>query len=401
MNLLLSLLLFLSGPAGDVTILDADGKIHEVRQVEVIEDNGSIALLICDNQGQKGRLPLRDVQEISFGVSPDPWQKPPAGALSVSLRSGDVMQGTVVDSGNRRSLTLKNGSLGTLAFPVEAIDQILVPMNLPFAPLRFPAAKSVAVVRGKNMDLVEGAVWSADSHGIRIEMGPGAVLCPWEVVSVVKFSEAAPASPQRPSSAYVKFVLRDESVFAARLVSWTKGHIRCTWRGDEPLDVPVDGIVALEIWNGRAVPLSQLTPTRVEEEANFIRGSKKLSSDLEFPYQRDRSARGSKIIVAGRYYRQGIGVRAHSSLWYALTPADERFQTIVGLDAVSMGLGAVEYEVRLDDAIVLTGTLKGNDPPVPVDLDVRGKKELLLRIKFAGFGQSDFVDWAAARIIRK
>ena len=152
--------------------------------------------------------------------------------------------------------------------------------------------------------------------------------------------------------------------------------------------------------NGRVVYLSDLAPTAVDEDANFIRGPRKLPSDLDYPFQRDRSAKGTKIILGGLEHRKGLGVRARSSLTYDLGGAYKRFQSTVGLDAVSNGLGAVLAEVYIDGAKVRELTLKGNASPQAIDLDVSGARELRLAVTWAGFGQSDFAGWGSARLIR-
>jgi hypothetical protein len=143
-----------------------------------------------------------------------------------------------------------------------------------------------------------------------------------------------------------------------------------------------------------------MKPTIVDEDANYIRGPKKLSSDLDFPYQKDRSARGGKIILGGVEHRKGVGVRARSLLGYPLEGAFKRFQAVLGLDAAAMGLGAVRVEVEVDGKKLKELGLKGADAPQAIDVDVSGAKELLLRVTWAGVGQSDFVDWGSARLIR-
>jgi hypothetical protein len=65
-----------------------------------------------------------------------------------------------------------------------------------------------------------------------------------------------------------------------------------------------------------------------------------------------------------------------------------------------MGLGAVRVEIEVDGKKVKELVLKGNDAPQAIDLDVSGAKELKLLVTWAGFGQSDFVDWGSARLIR-
>ena len=93
-------------------------------------------------------------------------------------------------------------------------------------------------------------------------------------------------------------------------------------------------------------------------------------------------------------------MRARSLLGYALEGEFTRFQATLGLDAASMGLGAVKVEIELDGKKVKETTLKGSDAAIPIDLDVTGAKEIRLLVTWAGYGQSDFVDWGSARLIR-
>ena len=138
----------------------------------------------------------------------------------------------------------------------------------------------------------------------------------------------------------------------------------------------------------------------VEEEANYIRGAKKLPSDLDYPFQRDRNAKGGAIVLGGAEHRKGLGVRAQSSLTFALDGAFRRFQAVVGLDAAAAGLGAVLAEVWVDGRKVAEHKFTGTDAPRPLDLDVAAARELRLLVTWAGHGQSDFADWASARLIR-
>jgi hypothetical protein len=164
--------------------------------------------------------------------------------------------------------------------------------------------------------------------------------------------------------------------------------------------IPANLLSGIYMKNGRVVYLSDMKPQLVDEDANYIRGPKKLSSDLDFPYQKDRSAKGGKIILGGVEHRKGVGVRARSVLGYSLEGGFRRFQATLGLDAAALGLGAVRAEVEVDGKKVKEVALKGTDPPQPIDLDVSGAKELRLLVTWAGFGQSDFADWGSARLIR-
>ena len=54
----------------------------------------------------------------------------------------------------------------------------------------------------------------------------------------------------------------------------------------------------------------------------------------------------------------------------------------------------------MDRKKVKEAAFRGNDGPQPVDVDVSGARELKLLVTWAGHGQSDFVDWGSARLIR-
>ena len=64
---------------------------------------------------------------------------------------------------------------------------------------------------------------------------------------------------------------------------------------------------ALHFRNGRVIYLSDLSPSEVEENPNYIRPAdgKPLPSDLSYPWKADRSAAGSPIMIGGKEFRKG------------------------------------------------------------------------------------------------
>jgi hypothetical protein len=208
------------------------------------------------------------------------------------------------------------------------------------------------------------------------------------------------AAPKEPAGLHATVLTSDGSSVRGEIQSLKDGVLQLKDFYGVVLKIPANLLSGIYMKNGRVVYLSDMKPTFVEEDANFIRGPKKLPSDLDFPYQRDRSAKGGKIILGGIEHRKGVGVRAKSILGYGLDGSFKRFQSTLGLDAASMGLGAVKIEIEVDGNKVKDISLKGAESPQSIDIDVSGAKNLQLKVVWAGFGQSDFVDWGSARLIR-
>jgi hypothetical protein len=210
-------------------------------------------------------------------------------------------------------------------------------------------------------------------------------------------TEKPPAEPDRPFAAVLT---SDGSSLRGEIQSLAEGVLSFKDLYAQPHKVAANQVAGLYMKNGRVVYLSDIQPSAVSEDANFIRGAARMPSDLEFPWQRDRSARGTKLVLAGVDHRKGLGVRAFSSLVYPLGGSFKRFQATFGLDAVSRGLGSVTGEIWLDDKKVKEIALKGTEAPQAFDLDVAGGKSLKLVVTWGGNGQSDFADWGSARLVR-
>jgi len=282
------------------------------------------------------------------------------------------------------------------------IRAVIFPANRAFLPLRLPEKADTAdIILTQSGDRAEGTILSVSDAGVTYKSKrlDKEVTVPLEKAAGVWMIETE-AAPKEPSGLHATVLTSDGSSVRGEIQSLKDGALTLKDTYGSVLKIPANLLSGIYIKNGRVVYLSDMKPTTVDEDANYIRGPKKLSSDLDFPYQRDRSARGGKIILGGVEHRKGVGVRARSLLGYPLEGAFKRFQAVLGLDAAAMGLGAVRVEVEVDGKKLKELGLKGADAPQAIDVDVSGAKELLLRVTWAGVGQSDFVDWGSARLIR-
>lgn len=391
-----------ASPPDGATIVTAGNSSINAREITLAAEGKDLVVKYVDLGGQAGTLKAADVVEIAFnGGRPAPTGRPDRDDIELNLTTGDVLVGKV-GAASGDGVKLISAAFSDPLVKFGQIRFLVFPANRAFLPLRLPEkAETADIVLTQAGDRAEGTILSISNTGVvykskRLETE---VPVPLEKAAGVWLIEEG-APPKEPVSLHATVLTSDGSSIRGEIQSLKDGALTVKDLYGTVHKVPANLLSGIYIKNGRVVYLSDMKPTLVDEDANFIRGPKKLSSDLDFPYQRDRSARGGKLILGGVEHRKGVGVRARSMLAYPLEAGFKRFQATVGLDAASMGLGAVKIEIEVDGKKVKEAMLKGNDGPQAVDLDVSGAKELRLLVTWAGFGQSDFVDWGSARLIR-
>jgi hypothetical protein len=399
--LTLAALLPQSPPSG-ATIVTAGNASINAREVTLTGTGKDIVVNYVDHGGTAGTLQAADVVEIVLnGGRPGGTAKPAPDDIEITLTSGDVLYGKV-GAKSEEGVQLTSPAFADPLVKFSQIRSVVFPANRANLPLRLPEKADTAdIVFTQTGDRAEGTVLSISKAGVvyKSKRLDTEVTVPIEKSAGVWMIEIDPP-PKEPVSLHATVLTADGSSIRGEILSLKEGALTLKDSYGASHKIPANLLSGIYMKNGRVVYLSDMKPAMVDEDANYIRGSKKMASDLDFPYQRDRNARGGKLVVGGVEHRKGVGVRARSQLSYELQGGFKRFQATLGLDAVSMGLGAVRVEIEVDGKKIKETTLKGNDAPQAIDLDVSGAKELKLLVTWAGFGQSDFVDWGSARLIR-
>ncbi|MBI3882048.1 MAG: NPCBM/NEW2 domain-containing protein [Verrucomicrobia bacterium] len=137
-------------------------------------------------------------------------------------------------------------------------------------------------------------------------------------------------------------------------------------------------------------------------------------SDLEWanasiagidPPQRDRTAvgpfwYGSPITLGGTNHAKGLGFSAPSTIIYHLNGQGDRFTALAGLTKISV-TNKLRFQVWGDDTLLFDGSSKDGEPPLEIDVSVRGKKFLKLTglsESPGGSAQDDQGAWASAQV---
>ncbi|MFE7933872.1 sigma-70 family RNA polymerase sigma factor [Streptomyces sp. NPDC057456] len=102
------------------------------------------------------------------------------------------------------------------------------------------------------------------------------------------------------------------------------------------------------------------------------------------------------LSIADRRYERGVTVHGHSSVTVDLNRACTSYDALVGVDDLTMKLGAVSFAVYADGRRVwVSGVIEGGDPAVPVHVNLVGRTTVRLVVEpHSGLDSVALADWA-------
>jgi len=114
----------------------------------------------------------------------------------------------------------------------------------------------------------------------------------------------------------------------------------------------------------------------------------------------DKNFEGNTLQLNGTSYEKGLGCKSKAVMMYKLDGKADRFQAVVGLDALSEDGKAGKFRVLNEDkfggrVLFDSGQMKKGDAPVVIDIDVKGLD--FIELEFTGKGV--FGNWADAKVI--
>jgi hypothetical protein len=168
-------------------------------------------------------------------------------------------------------------------------------------------------------------------------------------------------------------------------------RIESAW--GQPLNLPAAEILGVRFAGGKMTYLSDLTPSKVEENPFF---------GHRLPWRRNVNLVGEPLRIKGQIYQRGLAVHSRCALTYDLGGRYTTFEALVGFDDAVNGLGRVDCRVFADGKELFSNPdLKASAAPVPLKLAVAGVEQLRLLVDF-GRGQDtgDRLIWANARLYR-
>ena len=164
------------------------------------------------------------------------------------------------------------------------------------------------------------------------------------------------------------------------------------------VQLPWAEVLALDVLNGKATALGDLTPKSAEVTA---------FTGLAWPWRGNQSARGAPLRLRGESgvgtFDRGLGLHSRTRLTYDLAGKYRRFESQVGLDAESGRRGSADVTLLLDGKPSGPESLRrltAAAGTVAVSLDTAGVKELTLLVDYGPGGDAqDDVNFADARLV--
>uniref|UniRef100_A0AAU2VSM8 Sigma-70 family RNA polymerase sigma factor n=1 Tax=Streptomyces sp. NBC_00008 TaxID=2903610 RepID=A0AAU2VSM8_9ACTN len=109
----------------------------------------------------------------------------------------------------------------------------------------------------------------------------------------------------------------------------------------------------------------------------------------------------SGMSIGGTRYAHGVTVHSRSSVVIQLNRQCTRYEAMVGVDDLTMGLGSVRFSVFDGDGARLwqSPVMNGDDPAVPVGVGIAGQDRIRLVVEpTTPFGGVALANWAESRI---
>ncbi|MFN0060266.1 MAG: NPCBM/NEW2 domain-containing protein [Planctomycetota bacterium] len=364
-----------------------------------------------------GDILPRDVLRIVF--APPTARQP---AFETELVDGTRILGPIKDADDADSVTIESALRTTpLVVPLESVRSIRAPATRggEDQTLRGASAPPAAdELRSKKGAVLNGVAIRVAADGVEFEdQQLGRLRFAWDEVEIVRFAALGTPAPTSASTVLVRLHTVYGSEVVGALDALDEKLARLTSPSLGSLEVPIRDLAELEFRHTRALSLSDLEPTKVEEGNPWTQPT---TFERYFRWQKDRrlvpqvlgaAGAGASYLplqIRGVQYRRGLGVHARSRLTFAIPTDAARFQTWIGIDDSGRptdnnpDLGHVVFRILLDDKEVKSFSMNWQDQAVRVDIPLDGAKALTLVVEEGrGLHILDRANWADARFIRK
>jgi hypothetical protein len=249
----------------------------------------------------------------------------------------------------------------------------------------------------KNGDQLQGNLLRLDAQAAVIEVERNEVKVDRAKIAIVALSNDVPRS-LKPTGSYGLVVLTNGGRISVASVQADAKTLSAKTLFGATLKVPLDQVAALDIFQGRAVYLSDLKP-KAYQYVPFLD-----AKEPPFPWTADQSVAGDALKLGSSTFVKGLGMHSESRITYTLDGAYGRFEAVVGLDASADRRAQVRIKVLVDGKPRGWGwdkELTAQSGAKEVRVDTSGARELTLVVEH---GQVPFVQgrvgWGDARLVK-
>jgi hypothetical protein len=251
--------------------------------------------------------------------------------------------------------------------------------------------------KGENLDYHKGVIRDVTDKQVQFDLdGEVVPVKRGKLFGLVYYHAAESEQPEATSSVLDAAGSR----WSGRSLALS-GALEITTPAGLTVRRPLDQIAQIDLSRGKIIYLSDLQPESVKYTPYFA-VEKEVPARLEFfrPRQ-DRNLEMKPLRLGGRQFPKGLALHSRTEIVYSLPGRFSRLEAVAGIDDGVRPRGNVRLVLRGDDKILLETTLKGNDPPKPIEVDLAGVRRLVV---LADFGEdmdvAGHLDLGDARIIK-
>ena len=247
-------------------------------------------------------------------------------------------------------------------------------------------------------DILRGGLDGLTADGVRFQpVDRPAEVVPLARVAALAFDQTL-ARVRKVKPAHARVTLADGSRLTLTQVAADSATLSGVTPYGPRVQVPWAEVVALDVLNGKATALGDLTPKSAEVTA---------FTGLAWPWRVNQSARSAPLRLRGESgvgtFDRGLGLHSRTRLTYELAGKYRRFEAQVGLDAARGRRGSADVTLLLDGKPSGPESLRrltATTGTVAVSLETAGVKELTLLVDYGPGGDAqDDVNFADARLI--
>ena len=397
--LLLSVLIAPNAPNVEVEMLNGStisGAIIAVSNEQVT----------IDVRGEERSLDVRDLQSLTFAASSTAastavtdWVRLVDGSRLLATRFA-VVDRQVNISLDQRVIETETRSVKAVRFrpaTPEVDPQWEDSLNAEIT------GDVVVLRRDENtLDQLEGILHDIDDKTIEFEFDEELIPVKREKLEgVVYFHRAGREFPD----ASCRVLERDGSVWKARTIQLDSDGLRINTPSGVKTVIPLAALAKVDFSSSNVLFLGDAEPESVEWTP-FV-GSRLPNQSLAklFLPLNNRSFEGPGLWLDENdqvtRYSRGLAIHSRTSLVYRLSGEYRRFTAIAGIDSRLRGHGNVELVVSADDREIFRQAIRGDEPPVMLDLDVQQANRLKILVDFGqGLDVADHLNLCNAKVIK-
>lgn len=353
--------------------------------------------------GKPTPIALADVLEVRFPPA-DAAAAAESGEIALWLRDGGLLKcRQVVTKG--RTVEADTVSAGGVSFPVGAVGAIRFRSADPAVEAKWEElleaapGRDVLVVRsGDVLDRLEGTLSGIDAENLTFLVGETRVPIPRSKPKLFGVVFGPSSAPKVEPVGELR--LRNGDRLPVKALRLDGETLAATATSGGAVGVAASAVQAIDFGRGKVQFLSKLPPHDKQHTSYW--GDEPPLFDVLV----DRSFEGKDrpIRIERQTFRSGLVIYSRTRLTWRLGGEYRRLTAVAGIEQARRSNkvgGTVDLTVSADGRTLFSRRVTKADPPLPLDLDLAGARELTVFVDFGGDNDvGDHLALGDARLIK-